>query len=105
MDFTQFECQRCTRCCEQPGDVTLLRGEEEAIATYLKMALYSFVNHYCDMPVTPRLILKKKANDHCIFLTQLGCSIYPARPAQCHDFPIKWRTPASWNYCEGLKKL
>lgn len=105
MDLSQFKCQRCNKCCEQPGDVTLRQGEEEAIALFLKLEAYDFVNEYCDMPVKPRLILKKKKNDHCIFLTEQGCSIYRVRPIQCRDFPYKWRTPASFQYCEGLKLI
>ncbi len=105
MDLTQFKCQRCNKCCEQPGDVTLRHGEEELMAQFLGLDTRDFVNQYCDMPVKPRLILKENTNQHCIFLTKEGCSIYAARPSQCRDFPLKWIAPTSFDTCEGLQKL
>ncbi len=34
-----------------------------------------------------------------------GCSIHAVKPAQCVDFPVRWRTANSLDYCVGLKTL
>jgi len=51
------------------------------------------------------LALKKQPDETCLFLGAQGCSVYEARPAQCRDFPLNWKTEKSLNYCEGLKKI
>ncbi len=34
-----------------------------------------------------------------------GCCIHEVKPEQCRDFPYRWHTPASWEYCAGLREL
>jgi Fe-S-cluster containining protein len=101
----KFECQRCNLCCRQPGFVYVTSEETEEIAHVLKMEIYDFVNRYCELFDRRKLVLKKYEDESCVFLTKSGCSIYPARPQQCRDFPVKWRTVRSFSYCEGLKSL
>jgi uncharacterized protein len=103
--LSKFECQRCNECCKKPGFVYLKEGEETAIADHLNLSPFDFVNQYCELQDRRKLVLKKHADESCIFLTAMGCSIQAVKPEQCRDFPVKWRTPASLSYCEGLKKL
>ena len=100
-----FLCQRCNECCKKPGFVYLQAGEEESIAKFLEISSFDFVNRYCELEDRRKLVLKKNADESCVFLTPVGCRIHPAKPQQCCDFPVKWRTPASFDYCEGLKKV
>lgn len=101
----QFGCRRCNECCRQPGFVYLAAGEAEAIASFLKTDLYDFTDRCCEVVDRRRLVLKKHADETCIFLEAGGCSIHPAKPVQCREFPFRWRTERSFEYCEGLKRL
>ncbi len=100
----KFECQRCNQCCKKPGFVYLRTGEENAIAEFLEVSVFDFVNQSCELESRRKLVLKKNPDESCIFLTRNGCEIHPVKPQQCRDFPVKWRTPASYDYCEGLKQ-
>jgi Fe-S-cluster containining protein len=85
--------------------VYLAPGEERALADFLGMQVFDFVNAYCELADRRRLVLKKHADESCIFLEPAGCAVHPAKPAQCRDFPVRWRTPRSFEYCEGMKAL
>lgn len=100
-----FECQRCQACCKQPGYVYLQNGEAERIAGYLQMDLYEFTDKFCEVLNRRQLVLKKLKDEACIFLDKSGCRVHPVKPQQCLDFPVKWRTPRSFEYCQGLRKL
>lgn len=100
-----FQCRRCNECCRRPGYVYLKEGEAERIAEYLKMPLYDFTDQHCEVIERRHLVLKKLANETCIFLNEEGCAIHPAKPDQCREFPYRWHTPASWDYCAGLREL
>jgi Fe-S-cluster containining protein len=101
----RFACRRCNLCCRQPGYVYLSPAEAGAAAAYLGLDPYDFTERFCEIQDRNRLILKKLPDESCVFLTDSGCSIHPAKPGQCRDFPVKWRTLRSLEYCEGLKRL
>ena len=101
----KFECQRCNLCCRQPGFVYVSPEETEEIARTLNIDIYEFINQFCELFDRRKLVLKKYEDESCIFLKENGCSVYSVRPQQCRDFPVKWRTTRSFNYCEGLKAL
>lgn len=103
--LSKFKCQRCNECCKKTGFVYLQEKEEERIAEFLGLSVFDFVNQYCELEERRKLVLKKHRDESCIFLTPDGCQIHLAKPQQCRDFPVKWRTPASLVYCEGLKLL
>ncbi|HTL48064.1 MAG TPA: YkgJ family cysteine cluster protein [Verrucomicrobiae bacterium] len=100
-----FQCRRCNRCCEQPGFVYVTPPETEAMAALLGLDPFDFVNRYCEIEDRKKLVLKKNPDESCVFLTREGCSVHAAKPAQCRDFPVRWRTPRSFEYCEGMKAL
>lgn len=104
-NLEQFQCQRCNECCRKPGFVYLKEGEVEAAARFLGMTDFDFINEYCELQERRKLVLKKHADESCVFLMDHGCRIHEVKPQQCQDFPRKWRTPASLEYCEGLKKI
>lgn len=101
----KFQCMRCNECCRKPGYVYLSETEAEEIARFLGKEVRAFMDEFCEIVDRRKIVLKKHADEACIFLTETGCSVHPAKPRQCRDFPVKWRTPASFEYCAGLKKL
>lgn len=101
----EFECQRCNECCRQPGYVYLAEDEAEKIAEFLKLSAFDFTNQYCELVDRRRLVLKKQTDEACVFLSGEGCSVHEVKPAQCREFPFKWRTERSFDYCEGLKRI
>lgn len=100
-----FQCRRCNMCCKQPGFVYVTPAETEAIAAFMGRDVFDFVNDSCEVVDRRRLVLKKRADESCVFLTESGCSIHAVKPGQCRDFPFQWRTPRSFEYCEGMKVL
>lgn len=101
----KFGCRRCNACCKQPGFVYLKEGEAERMAEYLGMLVYDFTDQFCDVVNRRRLVLKKSPDEVCVFLENAGCRIQAVKPQQCRDFPAKWRTVKSFEYCQGLKEL
>ncbi|MCB9800489.1 MAG: YkgJ family cysteine cluster protein [Candidatus Omnitrophica bacterium] len=101
----EFQCLRCTECCKQPGFVYLKSGEAERIAQFLGLDVYDFTDRYCEVIERQKLVLKKYADESCVFLKSDGCLIHETKPVQCRDFPIRWRTLKSLDYCQGIKKL
>ena len=103
--MTVFQCQRCSACCRQPGFVYLKEEDTERLAACLKIDIYQFTGTYCLLMDRKQLALKKNPDETCLFLGASGCTVYAARPAQCRDFPLSWKTERSQNYCEGMKKV
>lgn len=101
----EFECQRCNECCRKPGYVYLREEEVQPIADFLKKDARVFMDEFCEIVDRRRIVLKKKEGETCIFLEDSGCQIHPVKPSQCRDFPFRWNTPASFEYCLGLKKI
>ena len=100
-----FQCQQCNQCCRQPGVVYMTPAETETAASFLGITPFHFVNQYCELLDRRQIVLKKHEDEACIFLNRQGCSIHPAKPRQCREFPEIWRTPKSFDYCAGLAKL
>ena len=101
----KFVCQRCNACCKKPGFVYLKEGEADHIAKFLKLDVYEFTQKYCDIQDRMRLVLKKQQSEACVFLSGQGCRVHEVKPQQCADFPVRWRTENSFDYCVGLKKI
>lgn len=101
----KFRCLRCTACCRQPGFVYLKERDAERLAAHLGMDIYQFTGTHCILMDRQHLALKKRSDETCLFLGAGGCEVYAARPVQCCDFPLNWKTERSLSYCEGLKKI
>jgi Fe-S-cluster containining protein len=100
----QFQCRRCSACCRQPGFVYLAEGDAERLSAHLCLEVYPFTETHCLLLDRRHLALKKNPDESCIFLGDQGCRVYEARPRQCRDFPLNWKTERSLDYCKGLKK-
>ena len=101
----KFVCLQCHACCRQAGFVWIHREDQERIADFLGMDVYAFTEKYCDCWGRVKLVLKKQKEEACIFLSDRGCRVHPVKPEQCRDFPFRWKTERSLDYCRGLKSL
>ena len=99
-----FQCRQCGSCCRQAGFVYLRAGDAERLAKSLGMDVYAFTEAHCLLLDRQHLALKKNPDEICLFLTRAGCEVYDARPAQCRDFPLSWKTEKSLDYCKGMKR-
>ena len=99
-----FKCKRCGACCRQAGFVYLKEDEAVQLAAFLGIDVYAFTETHCLLLDRQHLVLKKDPDEACLFLVREGCKVYDARPAQCRDFPLKWKTEKSLGYCEGMRK-
>jgi Fe-S-cluster containining protein len=107
----RFECQPgCTNCCRQKGFVYLTEDDLLRAAAFLKMAPAEFEKRYVYRTRHLRR-LRVPRRSQCHFLRADGCSIHPAKPAQCSIFPFwpelvndpaEWRKTAAW--CPGIGK-
>jgi len=100
----QFECQRCNRCCEQPGFVYLTPIDLERLAAFYGLEVSSFKDEFCRKEEN-EWVLDQPEDEPCRFLTEKGCEIHEAKPQQCSEFPMEWRDSGAFQYCEGIKKI
>lgn len=75
------------------------------MAAFLSQDPYDFTEDFCEVIDRRHLVLKKQADEACVFLSAEGCRVHEVKPAQCVEFPFRWHTPRSFDYCEGLKTL
>ena len=86
-----LECQRCAACCRWPGQVRLTEAEITRLAAFKGLAEYDFIQEFTRLATDRRgLALRDKPNGECIFLDGANCSVQPAKPQQCKDFPNRW---------------
>ena len=107
MDLNHFECLGCGTCCRQDGYVRLREDEPDRIAEFLGMDVYEFIETFTLLTrdrQTLSLKDKKEGPGHdCIFLSSAGCRIHPVKPAQCRDFPRKWKFKTFGEICAWAK--
>ena len=107
----RFECQTgCTACCEQRGFVYLTDDDIARAAAFLGLTAAAFERQYV-FRTKNRARLRVPRDANCHFLMAEGCSIHPAKPAQCRIFPFwpelvesrrEWKKTA--RYCPGIGK-
>jgi Fe-S-cluster containining protein len=85
----RFTCTQCGHCCTgAPGYVWVTDDEVAAIARFREESVESVTAIYT-RKVEPRRSLREKNNGDCIFYDKKkGCTVYPARPAQCRTWPF-----------------
>ena len=107
-DLSSFRCRRCGACCRIPGGLVRLReGESAALAAVLGMDERTFLDeHTLLAPDRRSLVLRDHADGSCEMLGEDGlCRVHAAKPAQCREFPFRWRNPDSARICPGLREL
>ncbi len=101
---TWYICQQCGRCCRWPGEVKLTDYDITRLARFLGMDEWTFIQRYTKISFyRTALALMDKPDGSCVFLDEQGrCSVYPARPKQCRDFPHRWRVPNLEQQCPAI---
>ncbi len=106
----KFECvSGCSNCCQvNDGFVFLSEDEAEKIAKYLETGIAELYKWFIKQ-IDNRLCLVDGESEHCIFIEDNRCLIYPVRPQQCRDYPF-WpeiiSSPERWDrekiICPGI---
>jgi hypothetical protein len=107
----RFTCQPgCTKCCQVRGFVYLTEEDLSRAADFTGLTRKDFEARYV-LRYRSLLRFRKPLNAQCHFLTESGCSIHPAKPAQCRLYPF-WpelvESRAAWKeeakLCPGIGK-
>lgn len=108
----RFECLAdCSNCCQLAGGYVYLTEEEAtAIARYMETDEDLFLEWFVRW-VDEKRALVDGPEEHCIFLEEGRCSIYPVRPKQCRTYPFwpeNMKTKDRWaltkQMCPGIGK-
>jgi uncharacterized protein len=99
----EYLCQRCTACCRWPGHVKITDAEIAAMAEFLGMPEFEFIQRYTHLRTDRRgLSLIEHPDGSCIFLEGNDCAIQPVKPQQCRDFPNQWNFPGWRDICQAI---
>ncbi len=81
------DCTSCANCCRL-SVVSVSKPEIEAIARQVGVTVEAATRLYT-IPDrdAPALRILRNDRDTCVFLHQNRCTIYPARPKACREFP------------------
>ena len=100
-----YQCQRCTNCCRWAGFVQVDDSEIAAIARFLKLSEWDFIQRYTRLrPNRNGLALTESGSGACIFLEGKDCAIQPVKPRQCKDFPNTWNFSGWRDVCEATPR-
>lgn len=98
-----YRCQRCSNCCQWPGEVPLTDREVNRIADFLEMSVYDFVAKHTDLRLNRGgLTLREQPDGACEFLEGIDCRIQEVKPDQCAGFPNQWNFPGWQEKCEAV---
>jgi len=83
----------------------VLLTEEDIVrlATATGLSEEQFIERHTVLAANRRhLSLAEHSDGRCVFLGEIGCEFYDARPAQCRNFPHSWRVAEG---CPALDEL
>jgi hypothetical protein len=99
----RYQCQRCTNCCRWPGFVRVSESDIVAIARYLGLGEWDFIQQFTRLRADRRgLALTETWDGACVFLQGRNCAIQPVKPHQCEGFPNTWSFPGWRKVCEAI---
>ena len=99
-DWVNFHCLKCGQCCRDLENVVMVESlDAYRIARYLRehgqpdMEMALFYERYTSPMLLvegyPVMMMNAPGPDHaCAFLDNNRCSIYPARPRACRQYPF-----------------
>ncbi len=101
---TRYLCQRCGNCCRWPGEVAIDDPEIAAMADHLGLPERDFIERYTTLRRNRAgLTLNEHPGGACVLLDGANhCRVNPVKPAQCRDFPNRWRFPGWREVCEAI---
>jgi hypothetical protein len=98
-----YQCQRCTKCCQWPGEVKLLAEDVSKIAGFFGLGEQEFIDRFTRLRARrDGLALNDTETGACIFLQGKDCAIQPVKPHQCQGFPNRWNFPGWREVCEAV---
>ena len=81
-------------------------AELARLAAFKGLSEHEFIQRFMWLrPDRRGLSLAEKANGECIFLEGNDCSVQPAKPRQCREFPNRWNFPGFENICQALPRF
>ena len=93
--FTCSPQVACFNACCRDLNQALMPYDVLCLKQYLKLASTEFLGTYTDAHTGPEtglpvvsLRFQAAADLACPFVTDTGCSVYPARPASCRTYPL-----------------
>lgn len=81
-----FECQRCGYCCHGEATVSLTDQDTRRMSDYLGLSFPELKKRY--LRESGSFLEMEIVDGHCIFYKDEGCSIHPARPWRCGQWPL-----------------
>ncbi len=78
-----YACHACNRCCRNYR-IRVNPFEVTALARFLGLNTTGFLAGYVDSDQS----LKQTADGSCIFRSDAGCRVHPARPLVCRLYPL-----------------
>ncbi len=110
----QFQCQGSGKCCISRGEygyVYLTLNDRKNLAAHLDISVHKFTRNYCHKNEGLFALTTPKKQNECIFLKNLKCSVYEARPTQCKTWPFwpevleakEWKQDVV-KFCPGANK-
>ena len=82
----QIDCTSCANCCRETR-VHISPAEIEAIARQLAVPPAQVIAQYTEPDGEEGGRMLRQTGNECVFLSGNVCTIYPARPGACRDFP------------------
>ncbi len=97
-----YECQRCTACCQWPGQVKITGAEIARLASFFGVSEDEFIQNHTRLQADRKgLALLEKENGECVYLNGQECVIEAVKPQQCRDFPNRWNFPGFEQVCRA----
>ena len=82
----QIDCTQCANCCKV-ATVAVSDRDVERLARYLRIPSARVVAEYTMQGEENGRILRRTAEEGCVFLGGNLCTVYEARPDICQRFP------------------
>lgn len=89
-----FNCSECANCC-RVATARIVERDVPRLARYLRITPAEFLRQYTEESPTEGRVLRRNENG-CVFLDGNLCTVYDARPHNCHDFPHTIRGDGSF---------
>ena len=103
-----FECRMCGHCCQGKGGIVASAPEQKRLAEHLGCSLQELHERYTE-PAGKKTVLRCGDDGYCMFFSENGCSVHPAKPDICRAWPFfrgNLVDKTSWelaqDYCPGI---
>ena len=81
-----FQCRQCGHCCHGETTVSLNERDLSRLIRFLRLEREEVFRRY--LRVTGKTVQMQIVDGHCIFYTNSGCAVHPAKPWRCRQWPL-----------------